>query len=217
MYEIRMGRPKKSEQRPPAILEPLNKWLVDALVLSHVKNTALATALGVNQSRVAEMKTGKRRLQAHEIPVIARVTGVPLPPDFSAEPNAAAAAVSIPIVTWVSAGALAKPDVSDEQIGTMRFSDIDPKGDWLALRVEGDSMDRISPPGSIILVNRKERRLIPNACYVVSDGDHGVTYKRFRPNPDRMEPVSTNPKHEPIFYEHEPTVIGRVRKTILDM
>lgn len=33
----------------------------------------------------------------------------------------------------------------------------------------------------------------------------------------RFEPVSTNPAHEPIFYEEEPKIIGRVRKTILDM
>lgn len=123
----------------------------------------------------------------------------------------------IPVVAWVSAGALAHPDVSAEQIASIKVSDLDPKGDWIAMRVHGDSMDRISPPDSIILVNRKEKRLVPNGCYIVSDGDDGVTYKRFRPNPNRMEPVSTNPVHEPMFFEHEPRVIGRVRKTILDM
>ncbi|MEN9393696.1 MAG: hypothetical protein RLZZ104_2039 [Pseudomonadota bacterium] len=125
--------------------------------------------------------------------------------------------VDVPILSWVSAGALTKPDVSADQIGVYRAGDLDPRGDWIALRVDGDSMDRISPPGSVILVNRKEKQLIPNACYVVADGDHQVTYKRFRPNPHRLEPVSTNPAHEPIFYDHEPLIIGRVRKTLLDM
>lgn len=220
MYENRMGRPKKSETRPKPKLEPLNQWVVDALAFSRMTNTALAEMLGIDQSRVAEMKTGKRRVQADEIPVIARVTGLALPPDFGAPPLEAHDVrhpLTVPIVSAVSAGALKKPDVSDEQIGIIRVADIDPKGDWIALRVTGDSMDRISPPDSVILVNRKERRLVPNACYVVSDGDDGVTYKRFRPNPDRLEPVSTNPSHEPMFFEQEPAIIGRVRKTILDM
>lgn len=43
----------------------------------------------------------------------------------------------VPIVSWVSAGALSKPDVSDEQIGVVRIGDLDPRGDWLALKVDG--------------------------------------------------------------------------------
>lgn len=78
-------------------------------------------------------------------------------------------------------------------------------------------MDRISPPDSMIIVNRRDKRLVANACYVIADGDGGATYKRYRPDPMRFEPVSTNPAHEPMFPDHEPTIIGRVRRTILDM
>lgn len=126
-------------------------------------------------------------------------------------------AVEVPIVTWVSAGKLTPIDPSNDMIGTIRVGALDPRGDWIALEVEGDSMDRISPPSSIILVDRRDKRLVPNACYVIADGDNQVTYKRFRPNPNRFEPVSTNPAHEPLFYDHEPAIIGRVKKTILDM
>lgn len=138
------------------------------------------------------------------------------PKERLSEP-AATKFIDVPIVAPVSAGVLMSPGVTDEKIGTVSLGGLDPRGDWIAMKVEGDSMDRISPPGSVILINRKERRLVPNGCFVVSDGEDGVTYKRFRPSPDRLEPVSTNPSHEPVFYENEPTVIGRVRKTILDM
>lgn len=78
-------------------------------------------------------------------------------------------------------------------------------------------MDRISPPGSKILVNRREKRLVPNACYVIADENGAATYKRYRPDPVRFEPVSTVPDHEPFFPENEPVIIGRVRRSILEM
>lgn len=124
---------------------------------------------------------------------------------------------AVPIISWVQAGA---PNLAEivADAPNMYLANL-PPGEWLALRVEGDSMDRISPPGSTVVVNRKQRALVPNACYVVAD-DHGAgTYKRFRANPPRLEPVSTNPDHEPIFLseQFEPRVIGRVRFSILEM
>lgn len=127
---------------------------------------------------------------------------------------------TIPLISWVSAGRLERPDqVVDLETAKMVPVAGLPAGDWFALRVEGDSMDRISPPDSMIVVNRRDKRLVANACYVIADGDGvgGVTYKRYRPDPMRFEPVSTNPAHEPLFPDHEPTIIGRVRRTILDM
>lgn len=129
--------------------------------------------------------------------------------------------VAAPLVSWVSAGALTQTDapVPDvEELPPVYAPDLDPMGDWIALRVDGDSMNRISPHDSIIFVNRKDRRLVPNACYVIGDGDGGATYKRYRP-PNTWEPVSTNLVHKPLELPdgQEPDIIGRVRKTILSM
>lgn len=123
----------------------------------------------------------------------------------------------VPLVSGVSAGALMRDDVSDESLGVVEASGL-PDGDWIALRVSGESMDRISPPDSIIFVNRRDKALVPNACYVIDDGHGNATYKRFRPGPPpRFEPVSVNTSIEPIFFENEPTVIGRVRRSMIDM
>lgn len=121
----------------------------------------------------------------------------------------------VPLISWVSAGGLHLDTIGQDIIGERLEGGLDPRGDWVALRVEGDSMDRISPPGSIIFVDRADRQLVPNACYVIADEDGGTTYKRFRPNPMRFEPVSTNPVHEPLFLAREPEIFGRVKKTIL--
>lgn len=129
---------------------------------------------------------------------------------------------SIPRISWVSAGAFA---ITDAVMPTDEFPHIEvsglPDGEWYAFDIPDafDSMDRISPPGSTIIVNRRDKRLVPNACYVITDPDGGSTYKRFRPNPVRFEPVSTNPAHEPIFPDdgNMPGIFGRVRQSILNM
>lgn len=117
--------------------------------------------------------------------------------------------IEVPLITWISAGGMTRDDIAQEAIGTIAVCDL-PQGDWFALTVRGDSMDRISPPDSVIFVNRKDKQLVANACYVIDDGEGNATYKRFRPNPMRFEPVSTNPTHEPIFPDNEPTIVGRV-------
>ena len=123
----------------------------------------------------------------------------------------------VPVVTWVSAGRMGRDESQQDVIGYVPGGDLDIKGHWIALRVEGDSMDRISPPGSTIFVNLADRRLVPNACYIITNGDDEATYKRFRASPARFEPVSTNPVHEAIFPDGEPAVVGRVRRSIIDM
>jgi SOS-response transcriptional repressor LexA len=122
----------------------------------------------------------------------------------------------VPLLSWISAGAMMRDDVADEALGALKVASL-PDGDWIALEVRGDSMDRISPPESRILVNRKDKQLVANACYVIDDGEGNATYKRYRPNPMRFEPVSTNPEHEPIYPDNEPVIVGRVRRSMIEM
>ncbi|MDP8249598.1 LexA family protein [Pseudochrobactrum saccharolyticum] len=129
-------------------------------------------------------------------------------------------AVSVPIISMISAGIFRDTETIEtlDNHPTMRITDL-PRGEWVALKVTGDSMDRISPPESIILVNRRDKTLVPGSCYVVFDDDGRATYKRYRSNPDRFEPVSTNPNHEPIFPRegNTPQIFGKVKRTILNI
>lgn len=128
--------------------------------------------------------------------------------------------IRVPLISWVSAGQFAQSEavMETDDFPTIEIAGL-PDGDWSALEVIGDSMDRISPPGSTIVVNRRNKRLTHNACYVASDGEGGATYKRFRQSPARLEPVSTNPIHEPIFLpdNYSPNVFGRVCRSFIDM
>lgn len=127
-------------------------------------------------------------------------------------------AKSVPLISWVSAGKLLAPEAVDDINNARQITIGDlPAGDWIALEVVGSSMDRISPPGSIIVVNRRDRRLVPNACYVIQLDGGEATYKRYRPDPERFEPVSTDPSHDTLFPAGPVAVIGRVRRSMIDM
>ena len=124
----------------------------------------------------------------------------------------------VPMISWVSAGEM----LDQEAIGSLTdfptITAVDlPEGDWVALRVDGPSMNKISPPESIIFVNLRDKRLVPNACYVIADETGRATYKRYRP--------TETPHFQPASYEDiaPPTlngaikVVGRVRRSSIDM
>lgn len=124
--------------------------------------------------------------------------------------------ISIPVINWIKAGSMCQPTVHNETLEWIEFP-ANKRGSFFGLRVYSDSMDLISPPESTIVVDRLDKKLVSNACYVIADVEGNATYKRFRPNPMRFEPVSKNPDHTPIFPDQEPLIVGRVKRTYLDL
>lgn len=126
--------------------------------------------------------------------------------------------IDVPKISWVSAGQLVEQVPVEDLSDYPAVTTVDlPRGQWIALEVDGNSMNKISPPGSTILVNIEDKRLVPNACYVVADETGAATYKRYRPN--------DNPPFQPASYEEVTPpkfkgavqVVGRVRRSIIDM
>lgn len=189
--------------------------LAEAMSEVDVGPTELARAVSTSKQNVQRWANQSRKLPLEFGERIAKHLGR-LPAEILLPADARAGINRVRLISWVSAGKLTRGEHQDEDLGTVLIGGL-PKGDWIALKVEGDSMDRISPPESIIFVNRKDKRLAPNACYVVIDEDGNATYKRYRPNPDRFEPVSTNKDIEPIFFTKEPVILGRVRMTLMRM
>lgn len=193
--------------------------------------TQQALADKVTRLKYKITQSGIDRIEARDskrprcLPEIARALGVAelwlregkgpkQPPE---EPLPGQGQVLVKLISWVSAGRLVRDDTVDDILDNLHVGGLPKGGDWIALKVDGDSMDRISPPGSIILVNTRDRRLVANALYVIADEEGNATYKRYRPGPPpRFEPVSTNGNLEPIYPENDPAIIGRVRRTMLD-
>lgn len=128
----------------------------------------------------------------------------------------------VPLLDTVSAGKLKTPSsqIPVEDVPLLAFADLG-RGDFFALRLEqdADSMDRVSPPGSILVVNKADRELRHGKCYIFSiDGE--TTYKMWQDGePGYLAPYSTNPIHKPVFIRRKRDfdVIGRVKRTVLDL
>ena len=126
----------------------------------------------------------------------------------------------VPLLSWVSAGRLAdaQSQISVDDVPLLAFADLG-RGEFFALKVEGDSMDRLSPEGSVIVVNRTDREPRPGKPYVFFHRTEGATYKLWHANPDYLAPHSWNGTHQPIFIKRKKDleIVGRVRKTMLDL
>lgn len=141
--------------------------------------------------------------------------------DADGEPLAPIEARVTPVrlISWVSAGGLAdaQSQIPVEESRLLAFSDLG-QGQFFALQVVGDSMDRVSPEGSVIVVNRADRVLIPDKPYVFLHRGE-TTFKLWRANPDHLAPHSWSSANKPIFLKgkRDFEVIGRVRRTVLDL
>lgn len=186
--------------------------------------TPVAEKLDISINNYKAHEQGRNGFEVVDARRYAKLFGVSLkwlmlgegdPLDFSEEtPDVQ----DIPFVSWVSAGEMTEQEgvVDTSQFPTVPAVNL-PDGDWIALRVDGPSMNKISPPDSIIFVNMKDKRLVSNGCYVISDETGKATYKRYRPNEEPQFQPASYEKIEPPLLEGVITVIGRVKRSVIDM
>lgn len=135
-------------------------------------------------------------------------------------PRSARSPIEVPLIAWTSAGELAGVADIDQvgEEGTVVAGNL-PNGEYFATEVKGDSMNLISPEGSRIIVNVSDRSPRDGRYYLFNLRGE-TTYKRYRSKPiRRLEPMSTNPMHEPIFLTGDKgwSVIGRVVRSCMDL
>lgn len=125
----------------------------------------------------------------------------------------------VPLLSWVEAGKLADQEgVTNVDVEKQIVAVDLPKGKWIALRVKGDSMDRLAPDGAVIFVDRSDDRLKEDHFYVFSVGTGAATFKRYRGGKSiRLQPYSNNPDHETIPAPDDLRVVGRVRRVVTDL
>lgn len=201
----------------------LSDWLKSALDTAGMGQSMLAKELtsrlgrSIDRAAVNKMTKGQRHIKGDEMIAIAEITGVPAPTDADTpQPTTV-----VPLVSWVSAGELATVETipEGEQTDTVVTTNLGP-GRWVALHVEGDSMNQVAPDGSRIFINRDDTELVSGKCYVIADELGRATFKRYRATPvPRFEPDSSNREHEPYFPPPGGAVkvIGRVRKIVHDL
>ncbi|RTL52914.1 MAG: hypothetical protein EKK40_07130 [Bradyrhizobiaceae bacterium] len=175
------------------------------------------------RSQVNKMVLDRRVMTAPEMIAIEAITGYRLPQGLrpAEAPIEAPTLVHVPLLDRVAAGKLKQPlsQLPVEDLPLLAFSDLG-RGDWIALTVEGDSMDLIAPEGATIILNRADQTLVSGKPYVFSDrGEMG--FKVWQSEPPRWEPRSTNRSHSIKFVKSkrdaERMVVGRVKRTVLDL
>lgn len=169
--------------------------------------TALAKRVGTNYQTIQKLEQSERGMTADWIFRLSSALGCePHEILLGTEHNGL---VKAPLISWVQAGQLAEVEdpyslgAVDEFVYTNYHRDT-----VVSLSVRGDSMDRIAPDGSYIVVDYNDKILTDGAYYVIKiDGD--ATFKKYRANPDRFEPESLS-AHDTIFPKGPVNIVGRV-------
>ena len=191
----------------------------------------LARRVGIKQPSIAHLLSAEAKKSGHT-PVIARVlkvdaewlaTGRGAPELYSPsiddstgliEPREPI--VKVPLISWVQASRYS--DIYDPYERGDAEGEVDVpygKDTLIALRVKGSSMNRVAPDGSVIIIDYSDKTLTSGKYYVVKQ-DGMATFKRYRTNPDRFEPESTE-SHDTIFPHGAVEIVGRVVKVISDL
>lgn len=128
--------------------------------------------------------------------------------------------IDLPLVAWVNAGKLSEVDTQlpSKKIRIDLISDLG-TGDFFATKVEGDSMNLLSPEGSILIVDRNDKTLVTGRRYIFSIKGK-TTFKEYvADDPPYLNPQSSNPKNRPIIIKKKSDVeiVGRVKRTVLDL
>lgn len=123
--------------------------------------------------------------------------------------------VSVPIISWVQAGEFTDFDTLTIDDGQKTIASTYIKNSTFALNVVGNSMDRIAPQGSVIIVDYEDKDLIDGKYYIIRNGN-GASFKRYRAEPMRFEPHSTQ-DHDIIFPHDGLFIVGRVVQVMTEI
>lgn len=180
-----------------------------------VSQAELAKAAGTSQQQVNRLVHGEREMTA--------LWAERLAPPLKTSPEKLVfprlRTFRAPLLSWVSASRLAMQEgVKRSDVRKYVYLADLPKGDWVVLEVQGDSMDRVAPDGSYICVNLADQRVVNDHFFVFGTPEGEATFKRYRAgNPPRLQPFSTNPDHETIQMAGDILIVGRVGRVIHDL
>ena len=185
--------------------EEIREELIRQLDEGIVTGVAVAKRLGIAPPRVAEMKKRERRVQPDEMAPLAEMLGLV----DAAIPDCALPTSSIPLLGDVPAGS--PREAIERTKRTIVVPEIGIPSSAYALKVDGDSMDKVAASGSTIVVEPTDRDLFDRSLFVVRNRDGEATFKQYLDGPARLVPCSTNPEHKTILLgTEEITILGRV-------
>jgi SOS-response transcriptional repressor LexA len=176
-------------------------------LLAQLKETGvtqkdIASFLGIPQSAVSNISRGLRRMQHDEYARLSNLLR------GSTKPRT----LEIPIIGLSGAGQWVEAiEQTDNFLTLPSVIGSNELRASFAVEVVGDSMDQIMPEGTFAVIDTGQVDLFSSACYLLMNPEGEATIKRYRSDPARFEPVSSNPEYKPFNVgTTDFRVIGRV-------
>lgn len=196
-------------------------WIKDRLTGVRGEKARLSEAMGITPQKLSHILAGGRDVQPEEVPKVLAFFNMEIThrdEELTVQRDLGETVSDVRLVSWVSAGQLMDQDhlASLEDFPSIHVADL-PRGKWIALRVNGTSMNKLSPPESIIIVDLDDKRLINGKCYVVADETGAATYKAYDPACDPPFVPRSYLDIDPPEFIGSARVVGRVYRTMLDL
>lgn len=163
----------------------------------------------VHFTTIAKIERSQRNLTAEWALRFAEAFDVPaseISDDF-ADARLRVPAKAIPVIGMVAAGNWQEAvEHTDKYIEAPR-----PSGNAFGLVVHGHSMNKIAPEGATVIVDPEQPELHDGSYFVVTNGEGEATFKQYRSNPARLEPVSDDSSFKTLMLGQDAfEVVGRV-------
>lgn len=167
------------------------------------------TGKNTHFTTIAKIERSGQKIAVDWIIVLAEALGVHVQ-ELMAEPNREPVRM-VPILGGIAAGNW-REAISEEHSEYLPIPTSAAGPNAFGLRPIGDSMNNLVNDRTVLVVDPDQFDLLDGKLYAVMNGDGYTTFKRYRSDPPRLEPDSSNPEHKAIMIGREPfTVIGRVQ------
>lgn len=117
--------------------------------------------------------------------------------------------VYAPVILWSRAAVLGTMIDKQALDGIEKIPVHYTKTTVFALTVAMDDMNLVAPEGAVIIVDYTDIEPLSGKYYVIRHAGKAI-FRRFRADPPRWEPYSSNPNHETVFPDATTQIIGRV-------
>lgn len=202
-----------------------------------VKQVDIAAQMNIPASRVAEMRKGIRRVQPHEMPVLAEILGMISPSGIIKD--ALGGVTRIPILGKVAAGVWLEQSVietdNEDFVSYDNISNNTDASNLFAVVTEGDSMNLAFPANAILIcrhirdgfvairkgdyvvVERENHDLREMTCKrieIASNGDFLLVSESS--NPKYAEPIRVERSKDDNFSDMGINIVGKLVRIVVD-
>ena len=176
----------------------------------------MCVATGIPKSTTTELKSGRSKtLSQRKLELISEYFGVSVDYLLGKSPAPSAdGRVLVPVYGRIAAGYPMDMEVDIDDYEEIS-AEMARQGEYMGLRIHGDSMEPKFSEGDVIIVRKQETCEDGDICAVAINGDN-ATCKRVKRMQEGILLISTNPAYEPMFFSNKQIealpvrILGRV-------